>query len=250
MAVVAYLYAPINELYTNRTNFLINQTAFNMTRYDEIFENNRQWMASKTAADKQFFEKLAEEQNPDYLYIGCSDSRVPTNEIMGLDAGDVFVHRNIANLVNNVDLNVMSVINYAVRHLGVKHIIVCGHYNCGGVKAAMQPSDLGLLNPWLRNIRDVYRLHRQELDAIEDDHARYNRLVELNVQEQCVNVIKTAAVQQAYVQNGYPTVHGWVYDLYTGKLIDLKIDFEGILHNIQEIYDLTGKGLMKKQDDK
>lgn len=206
-------------------------------------------MASKTAADKGFFEKLAEEQNPDYLYIGCSDSRVPTNEIMGLDAGEVFVHRNIANLVNNVDLSVMAVINYAVRHLGVKHIIVCGHYNCGGVKAAMQPADLGLLNPWLRNIRDVYRLHRQELDAIEDDTARYNRLVELNVQEQCVNVIKTAAVQQSYVERGYPTVHGWVYDLYTGQLIDLKIDFEGILHNIQEIYDLTGKGLMKKKGE-
>lgn len=220
-----------------------------MTRYDEIFENNRMWMASKTAADKGFFEKLAEEQNPDYLYIGCSDSRVPTNEIMGLDAGEVFVHRNIANLVNNVDLSVMAVINYAVRHLGVKHIIVCGHYNCGGVKAAMQPADLGLLNPWLRNIRDVYRLHRQELDAIENDTDRYNRLVELNVQEQCVNVIKTAAVQQSYVERGYPTVHGWVYDLYTGRLIDLKIDFEGILHNIQEIYDLTGKGLMKKKDE-
>jgi carbonic anhydrase len=208
------------------------------------------WMASKTAADKEFFEKLAEEQTPEYLYIGCSDSRVPTNEIMGLDAGEVFVHRNIANLVNNVDLSVMAVINYAVRHLGVKHIIVCGHYNCGGVKAAMQPADLGLLNPWLRNIRDVYRLHRQELDAIEDDHARYDRLVELNVQEQCVNVIKTAAVQQSYVEKGYPTVHGWVYDLYTGRLIDLKIDFEGILHNIQEIYDLTGQGLMKKKDEK
>jgi carbonic anhydrase len=169
---------------------------------------------------------------------------------MGLDAGEVFVHRNIANLVNNVDLSVMAVINYAVRHLEVKHIIVCGHYNCGGVKAAMQAADLGILNPWLRNIRDVYRMYRQELDAIEDDHARFNRLVELNVQEQCVNVIKTAAVQQSYVQRGYPTVHGWVYDLYTGKLIDLKIDFEGILHNIQEIYDLTGKGLMKKKDDK
>lgn len=221
-----------------------------MTRYDEIFENNRIWVASKTAKDKEFFEKLAQEQNPDYLYIGCSDSRVPTNEIMGLDAGEVFVHRNIANLVNNVDLSVMAVINYAVRHLEVKHIIVCGHYNCGGVKAAMQPADLGILNPWLRNIRDVYRMYRQELDAIEDAHARFNRLVELNVQEQCVNVIKTAAVQQSYVQRGYPTVHGWVYDLYTGKLIDLKIDFEGILHNIQEIYDLTGNGLMKKKDDK
>jgi carbonic anhydrase len=220
-----------------------------MTKYNDIFENNRIWAASKTAADKDFFSKLAEEQNPDYLYIGCSDSRVPTNEIMGLDAGEVFVHRNVANLVNNVDLNVMSAINYAVRHLQVKHIIVCGHYNCGGVKAAMQAADLGLLNPWLRNIRDVYRLHKPELDAIEDDHLRFNRLVELNVQEQCVNVIKTAAVQQSYVENHYPTVHGWVYDLYTGKLIDLKIDFEGILHNIQEIYDLTGKGLMKKREE-
>ncbi|WP_315898147.1 carbonic anhydrase [Chitinophaga pinensis] len=192
---------------------------------------------------------MAKEQNPDYLYIGCSDSRVPTNEILGLDAGEVFVHRNIANLVNSVDLNVMSVINYAVRHLSVKHIVVCGHYNCGGVKAAMQSADLGILNPWLRNIRDVYRLHRQELDAIEEPNARFNRLVELNVQEQCINVIKTAAVQQSYVGKGYPVVHGWVYDLYTGNLIDLKIDFEGILHNIQEIYDLTGQGLMKKKDD-
>jgi carbonic anhydrase len=217
-----------------------------MTKYDEIFENNRRWIASKTATDKEFFEKLANEQRPDYLYIGCSDSRVPTNEIMGLDAGEVFVHRNIANLVNNTDLNVMAVINYAVRHLQVKHIVVCGHYNCGGVKAAMQPADLGLLNPWLRNIRDVYRLHKEELNAIQDEHARYNRLVELNVQEQCVNVIKTAAVQQSYLQNQFPTVHGWVYDLRNGELKDLKIDFERVLHEIQEIYDLTGEGLMKK----
>lgn len=217
-----------------------------MTKYNEIFENNRRWIASKTATDKEFFEKLANGQQPDYLYIGCSDSRVPTNEIMGLDAGEVFVHRNIANLVNNSDLNVMAVINYAVRHLQVKHIVVCGHYNCGGVKAAMQPADLGLLNPWLRNIRDVYRLHKEELNAIEDEHARYNRLVELNVQEQCVNVIKTAAVQQSYLANQFPTVHGWVYDLRNGELKDLEIDFERVLHEIQEIYDLTGTGLMKK----
>jgi carbonic anhydrase len=217
-----------------------------MTKYNEIFENNRRWIASKTATDKEFFEKLANEQRPDYLYIGCSDSRVPTNEIMGLDAGEVFVHRNIANLVNNTDLNVMAVINYAVRHLQVKHIVVCGHYNCGGVKAAMQPADLGLLNPWLRNIRDVYRLHKDELNAIQDEHERYNRLVELNVQEQCVNVIKTAAVQQSYLQHQFPTVHGWVYDLRNGELKDLKIDFEKVLHEIQEIYDLTGEGLMKK----
>lgn len=214
-----------------------------MTSYEQIFENNRKWVASKTATDVDFFEKLAQEQKPDYLYIGCSDSRVPANEIMGLDAGEVFVHRNIANLVNNVDLNIMSVINYAVRVLEVKHIIVCGHYNCGGVKAAMQPQDLGLLNPWLRNIRDVYRLHMDELNAITDTHERYNRLVELNVQEQCLNVIKTAAVQQSYINNGFPTVHGWVYDLHNGLLVDLKIDFEGLLHEIQKIYDLTGKGM-------
>ncbi|GAA0556134.1 carbonic anhydrase [Chitinophaga japonensis] len=216
-----------------------------MTSYEQIFENNKRWVASRLATDAQFFEKLAREQRPDYLYIGCSDSRVPANEIMGLDAGEVFVHRNIANLVNNIDMNIMSVINYAVRHLEVKHIIVCGHYNCGGVKAAMQPQDLGILNPWLRNIRDVYRLHMEELDAIEDSAQRYNRLVELNVQEQCLNVIKTASVQQSYVEKGYPTVHGWVYDLHNGLLVDLKIDFIGLLHEIQKIYDLTGKGIGK-----
>jgi carbonic anhydrase len=214
-----------------------------MTTYEQIFENNQKWVAAKTATDAQFFEKLAQEQKPDYLYIGCSDSRVPANEIMGLEAGEVFVHRNIANLVNNIDLNIMSVINYAVRQLEVKHIIVCGHYNCGGVKAAMQPEDLGLLNPWLRNIRDVYRLHMDELNSITDTHARYNRLVELNVQEQCLNVIKTAVVQQSYIAKGFPVVHGWVYDLHNGLLVDLKIDFEGLLHEIQKIYDLTGKGM-------
>lgn len=210
-----------------------------MTTYDQIFENNKEWVASKTHHDKDFFEKLAKDQSPDYLYIGCSDSRVPANDIMGLEPGEVFVHRNIANLVVGTDLNVMSVINYAVKHLGVKHIIVCGHYNCGGVKAAMTPQDLGILNPWLRNIRDVYRIHIEELDAITDEAARYNRLVELNVQEQCVNVIKTAEVQQSYVKNHYPEVHGWVFDLHNGLLKDLKINFEKILHDIQHIYNIT-----------
>ncbi|MEZ2445235.1 carbonic anhydrase [Chitinophaga sp. RCC_12] len=220
-----------------------------MTAYNEIFENNKRWVASKVATDTEFFEKMADSQKPDYLYIGCSDSRVPTNEIMGLEAGEVFVHRNIANLVPNTDLNVMGVINYAVVHLEVKHIIVCGHYNCGGVKAAMQAKDLGILNPWLRNIRDVYRLHMDELNAITDEHARYNRLVELNTQEQCINVIKTAAVQKSYVGKGFPTVHGWVYDLKNGMLKDLEIDFEGVLHEIQKIYDLTGSGLMQKDTE-
>ncbi len=211
-----------------------------MASYNQIFENNRQWVADKTAHDTDFLTKLSSDQQPDYLYIGCSDSRVPANDIMGLEPGEVFVHRNVANLVVSIDLNVMSVINYAVKHLGVKHVIVCGHYNCGGVKAAMTPKDMGILNPWLRNIRDVYRLHQDELDGIADEHARYNRLVELNVQEQCINVIKTAVVQQSYEANKYPTVHGWVFDLQTGLLKDLKIDFEGILKNIQKIYNLTG----------
>src|SRR6478609_11898623 len=161
-----------------------------MPDYKEVFENNKRWLEKKTENDISFFEKLATEQRPDYLYIGCSDSRVTAEEMMGAEPGEVFVHRNIANLVNATDLNVMSVVNYAVRHLGVKHIIVCGHYNCGGVKAALTPTDLGLLNPWLRNIRDVYRLHEAELDAIADEGERYDRLVELNVIEQCRNVIK------------------------------------------------------------
>lgn len=211
-----------------------------MVDYEELFENNKKWAASKLATDKDFFKKLANDQSPDYLYIGCSDSRVPANDIMGLEPGDVFVHRNVANLVNNVDLNVMSVINYAVRHLHVKHIIVCGHYNCGGVKAAMTSQDLGLLNPWLRSIRDVYRLHQHELDAITDEHARYNRLVELNVVEQSTNIIKTAAVQQSYIKNGFPVVHGWVFDVQTGLLKDLEINFAQILKDIQKIYNLTG----------
>lgn len=212
-----------------------------MTSYEQIFENNLQWVESKTGSDPEFFDKLSRDQHPDYLYIGCSDSRVPANEIMGLEAGEVFVHRNVANLVVNGDLNVLSVISYAVRHLKVKHIIVCGHYNCGGVKAAMTPKDMGILNPWLRNIRDVYRLHRKELDAIADESARYNRLVELNVQEQAINVIKTAAVQQMYEQEGYPQVHGWVFDLKNGRLVDLKLDFYSILKDIRSIYDLTGQ---------
>lgn len=210
--------------------------------YDQIFENNRKWVESKTASDPDFFTKLASDQTPDYLYIGCSDSRVPANEIMGLGPGEVFVHRNIANLVVNTDLNVMSVINYAVANLHVKHIVVCGHYNCGGVKAAMMPKDMGLLNPWLRNIRDVYRLHEAELDTIKDEPARYNRLIELNVYEQCRNVIKTAVVQQQYLKHQYPIVHGWVFDLHNGLLKDLNIDFHQILKDIQKIYNLTGEG--------
>jgi carbonic anhydrase len=203
----------------------------------DVFKNNEHWIAEKLAVDKDYFDKLAKGQSPELLYIGCSDSRVTAEDIMGLQPGEAFIHRNIANLVNNVDLSVMSVLNYAVRHLKVNHVVVCGHYNCGGVKAAMQSEDMGILNPWLRNIRDVYRLHRDELNAITDDEKRYERLVELNVQEQCVNLIKTAAVQEAHMQRGL-LVHGWVFDIHTGKLVDLKIDFNKILKDIMDIYNL------------
>ena len=211
-----------------------------MTSYEQLFENNQKWIRKQTATDKEFFINLAKEQNPDYLYIGCSDSRVTAEEMMGIRPGEAFVHRNVANLVNNVDLNVMSVINYAIRELNVKHIIVCGHYNCGGVKAAMMAKDMGILNPWLRSIRDIYRLHKTELNGITDLNKRYDRLVELNVTEQCINIIKTAALQLSYARQGYPHVHGWVFDIHSGRIIDLKIDYEKILKDIKEIYNLTG----------
>ena len=207
--------------------------------YEKIFENNKKWVESKLAENKDFFKTLSETQTPDFLYIGCSDSRVSAEELMGMKPGEVFVTRNIANVVNTLDMSSTAVIQYAVEHLKVKHIIVCGHYGCGGVKAAMTPQDLGLLNPWLRTIRDVYRLHQGELDAIADENKRYDRLVELNVQEQCINVIKMAVVQEEYLLDEYPVVHGWVFDMRTGKIVDLEIDFENILKDIQKIYNLT-----------
>ena len=206
-------------------------------KLDKVFKNNEAWIKDKLSTDNNYFEELGKGQSPELLYIGCSDSRVTAEDLMGLGPGDVFVHRNIANMVISIDLNVMSVVNYAVDHLKVNHVVVCGHYACGGVKAAMQSADLGILNPWLRNIRDVYRIHRNELDAIADEDKRYDRLVELNVQEQCVNLIKTATVQKA-ARDRNLKVHGWVFDVHTGRLIDLKIDFEGILKNIMEIYHL------------
>jgi carbonic anhydrase len=206
-----------------------------MTAIDKIFENNEKWVTEKLSLDPNYFENLSKGQAPEFLYIGCSDSRVTAEDLMGAKPGEIFIHRNIANMVVSIDLNAMSVINYAVRHLKVKHVVVCGHYECGGVKAAMQPTDLGILNPWLRNIRDVYRLHQTELDSITDEHQRYNRLIELNVQEQCINLIKTAAIQEAYKERGLK-VYGWVFDIHTGKIIDLKIDFEHILADIMKIY--------------
>lgn len=214
------------------------KTAAEPDLYHQIFANNKQWIAENKRRDPDFFKRLAREQNPEVLFIGCADSRVPANEIMGLEPGDVFVHRNIANIVPNTDLNVHSVIQYGVEVLQVKHVVVCGHYGCGGVAAAMKSQDLGQLNGWLREIRDVYRLHAKELDAIKNENTRYRRLVELNVQEQCVNVIKTAFVQKAYNARGFPIVHGWAYSLADGVLHDLKIPFRKILARIQQIYRL------------
>ena len=200
-----------------------------------VFANNKEWVQEKLSLDSEYFTRLSKVQNPEILYIGCSDSRVPPEDIMGLSCGEAFVYRNIANVVPNSDLSSMSAIHYAVSHLKVNHIVVCGHYYCGAVEAAIKLTDLGVLNPWLKNIRDVYLLHKEELNSITDEENRYKRLVELNVLEQCVNVIKTSEVQLAY-RDREIAVHGWVYDIQSGLLIDLKIDFLSILKKVQEIY--------------
>ena len=209
-----------------------------MKLYNQIFENNQKWVETKLEVAPGYFQDLSKGQSPEILYIGCSDSRVSAEEMTGSAPGEMFVHRNIANLVPNNDNSSASVLEYAINHLKVRHVVVCGHYFCGGVKAAMQAQDLGILNPWLRNIRDVFRTHKTELNAIEDEEARYKRLVELNVQEQCINVIKMACWQKRFLTEDFPTVHGWVFDIESGKLIDLKIDVPTILKGIQEIYDL------------
>jgi carbonic anhydrase len=209
-----------------------------MERYIQMFEKNKLWVEQRKASNEDFFKHLAEGQNPEFLYIGCSDSRVTAEEMTGARPGQMFVHRNIANVISNNDLSAMSVIEYAVSFLKVRHIIVCGHYYCGGVKSAMEHKDYGILNPWLRNIRDVYRLHQKELDAMLDLDERYRRLVEVNVLEQCINVTKTAAVQKRFLADGFPMVHGWVFDVKSGLLIDLNFKFEENLKHIREIYDL------------
>jgi carbonic anhydrase len=205
----------------------------------KVFENNEEWVAKQLQVNDQYFDNLSKGQSPEILYIGCSDSRVTAEELMGVQPGEVFVHRNIANMVPNSDLNSMSVINYAVSILEVSHVVVCGHYNCGGIQAALRQEDMGILNPWLRNIRDVYRLHRKELDIITDEQ-KFDRLAELNVQEQCINVLKTAEVQQAIFKRGL-TVHGWIFDIRSGRLIDLNIDFRKIMADIMAIYKIEAR---------
>jgi carbonic anhydrase len=188
-----------------------------MKTYEVLLKENKNWAAKKIQEDAGFFDRLVHLQTPEFLWIGCSDSRVPANEITGTDPGEIFVHRNVANLVINTDVNVLSVLDYAVNHLKVKHVIICGHYGCGGVKAALTNHDFKpVLNMWLRNIKDVYRLHRDELDAITDETLRFDRLTELNVQEQVFNLAKTSIIQKAWKNENRPDLHGWVYGLNDG----------------------------------
>lgn len=207
-----------------------------MLEYNEVFENNKKWIEAKKQIDAKFFDHLAEGQKPNFLIIGCSDSRVVGEELIGAAPGEVFVHRNIANLVPNNDISSEAVLKYAVDHLEVKHIVVCGHYLCGGVLAAMEGNDQGILNLWLRNIHDVYRLHQQELENISNKEERNKRLVELNVQEQCLNIAKKSFYQKHYNEKGFPEIHGWVFDIESGGLIDLNIDVSEELKPIQKIY--------------
>ena len=189
---------------------------------EAIFNRNREWVTQKKEADKNYFKKLSRGQQPEFLYIGCSDSRVVPEEIMGITLGEMFVYRNIANMVSNLDMGIISAVEYAVVYLKVKHIIICGHYRCGGVEAALHTKDMGVLNPWIQNIRDIHRLHWSELEAIQDINKKHDRLVELNVQEQCMNLLKMPAVQMAYKENKI-SISGLVFDIHEGYLKDLKV---------------------------
>ena len=208
----------------------------------DIFKDNARWVTSKLEKDPRYFEKLARGQSPEILYIGCSDSRVPAEELMGAEPGEIFIHRNVANLVVACDNNLNAVVQFAVEHLAVRHIVVCGHYECGGVKASMTPSDMGQLNSWLQGLRDVYRIHQAELDAIADARRRFDRLVELNVLEQCLNLVKLDHVQRAWYKTGYPRIHGWVFDVRSGRLIDQELNLAEEFASIRRIYDLKPLG--------
>lgn len=206
-----------------------------MEKLNILFKNNQDWVAQRMSKDPLFFHRMAEDQDPRYLWIGCSDSRVPANEIVGLEPGELFVHRNVANLFPHTDFNCLSVLEYAVDLLKIQHVIVCGHYGCNGVKAAMEDHQLGLVDNWLRNIRDVYARFKEELENIPDEVARYDRLVELNVMQQLLNVCHTTIVQGAWMRGQPLWVHGWVYNLSTGKLKDLDCCISSI-DQVESIY--------------
>ncbi|MEJ7625549.1 MAG: carbonate dehydratase [Ferruginibacter sp.] len=187
-----------------------------MLSYEKLLRDNKAWALAQQAADPEFFKRLTLQQAPEFLWIGCSDSRVPADKITGTDPGEIFVHRNIANLVVNSDINLLSVLQYAVEVLKVKHVIVCGHYGCGGIKAAMNQHHYGIINNWLKNIKDIYRFHRDEIDILPDEVQRANRLTELNVKEQVFNLAKTSIIQMAWKHENRPQLHGWVYGLEDG----------------------------------
>lgn len=210
-----------------------------MESYEKLLQENKKWAAGKVTSDPDFFKRLAGLQTPEFLWIGCSDSRVPANEITGTQPGEIFVHRNVANMVVHTDLNLLTVLDYAVNHLKVKHVIVCGHYGCGGIKAAMTHHNYGIINKWLRNVKDVYRFHRDEIDTIDDEEKKTDRMVELNVQEQVMNLAKTSIIQRAWRYENRPHLHGWVYGLKDG-LIKAVFEMPAGTHidNLYEFDDL------------
>ncbi len=205
--------------------------------YNQLLENNKKWVTENLERDPQFFERLSNGQQPPLLWIGCADSRVPANEIIGALPGEVFVHRNIANMVIHTDMSMLSVLDYAVNVLKVKHIIVCGHYGCGGVKAALGNQHYGLIDNWIRHIKDVYRFHQAELNKIEDEDKRFNRFVEVNVMEQVLDLAKTSIVQSAWEKNQELEIHGWVYDIHDGIIDDLKVSISNN-SQLSEVYKL------------
>lgn len=209
-----------------------------MDSIEKLLLENKAWANEQIEKDPAYFTRLSKIQKPDFLWIGCSDSRVPANEITGTAPGEIFVHRNVANLVVHTDLNLLSVLLYAVEVLEVKHIIVCGHYGCGGVAASLTQNNYGMINKWLRNIKDIYRLHEEEFEAMNNDEAKVNRLVELNVMEQVLNLAKTSIIQKAWKNRQAPTLHGWVYGLEDGLLKTLcKMDHESKLDPIYTYED-------------
>ncbi|MGX7666238.1 carbonate dehydratase [Flavobacterium pedocola] len=205
--------------------------------YKKILDNNKKWVEEKLTIDKDYFKDLAKGQQPPLLWIGCSDSRVPANEIIGASPGEVFVHRNIANMVVHSDMNMLSVLDYAVNALKIKHIIVCGHYGCGGVKAAMGNDSIGIIDNWIRHIKDVYRFHKQYLDSIMDENERFNKFVELNVKEQVYDLAKTSIVQNAWRNGQELCLHGWVYGLNSGYVTDLNVNIDSN-DQLDEVYQL------------
>lgn len=218
----------------------------NDSNYLDLFEFNRNWASKYREINN---ERVVSSRNPEILYIGCCDNLIPASELMGIDPTKVIIHRNIANLVIAIDSNVMSVIHYAVDHLKVKRIIICGHHNCGCIRTAMEPKDYGTLNSWLKSVRDVFRDHKDELMKISDYNARLNRLAELSVVDQCLNVARTAVVQNNYIDRGYPTVHSWIFDPKTGMVNDLNFDYKGTIESIQQIYNLSSESFFDAEGD-